>query len=194
MDEDDLPYCIETHCDVALPGADDEQIRRVVRAVLKAEGCAGAEISVALLGEAAVRELNSQYLHRPDETDVLAFDLADEDVSEADGRDADRRAPLLGQVVVNVDLARRRAAERRVDPAGELMLYVVHGCLHLLGHDDAEPARADAMHRREDELLEQLGYGRVFAEKAEPARNEGPLPPVAPDPADEGVRPNGTEP
>ncbi len=163
MEEDDLPYCIETHHQVSLPGADDGEIRRVVRTILQAESCPGAEISVALLDEASVRDLNVRYAGQSEDTDVLAFDLTGED----DG------ASLVGQVVVNVEMARRRSAERDIDPVAELMLYVTHGCLHLLGHDDAQPEQAAAMHQREDELLERLGYGRVYAELTDP-QGEGP--------------------
>ncbi len=171
MDEDDLPYCIETHCEAELPGAEPAQIRRVVQTVLQAEGCPAAEISVALLDGASVRQLNARYLNRPEETDVLAFDLTDEPV-EVDACAQDGSV-LQGQVVVNVELAGRRAAERGTDPTAELMLYVVHGCLHLLGRDDAEPEQAASMHRREDELLEELGYGRPYTAAQTPADEGG---------------------
>ena len=163
MEEDDLPYCIETHHQVSLPGADDGGIRHVVRTVLQAEGCPGAEISVALLDEASVRDLNVRYAGRPEDTDVLAFDLTGEEGG----------ASLVGQVVVNVEMARRRSAERDIDPVAELMLYVVHGCLHLLGYDDAQPEQAAVMHQREDELLERLGYGRIYAKPTD-FRGDGP--------------------
>jgi len=171
MDEDDLPYCIETHFQVGVPETDDVRVRRAVASVLRAEGCPSAEVSVALLDASAVSALNAQYLGRQVETDVLAFDLTDA-VRVSDDRRSERCPPLQGEVVVNVELARRLAAERGVDPEAELMLYVVHGCLHLLGYDDGEADEAARMHRREDELLVQMGYGKVYHAPGRQDRDE----------------------
>lgn len=172
MDEDDLPYCIETHFQVDVPETDDARVRRAVAAVLRAEGCPAAEISVALLDTSSVSELNAQYLDREGETDVLAFDLTDADQVSGDCCNG-QCTPLQGQVVVNVELARRLAAERGIEPAAELMLYIVHGCLHLLDYDDLEADQAARMHRREDELLEQMGYGKVYHAPTQSGR-DGP--------------------
>lgn len=166
MDEGDVPYCIETHISSPVPDVDDRAIRRAVATALQAEGCSAAEISVAVLGDVGIRQLNQRYLNRDEITDVLAFDLSDEvegptrTVHESGER---RVARLHGQIVVNVELARREASVRGLEPAAELMLYVVHGCLHLLGYDDQAAEQAEIMHAREDELLVELGYGRTYA-------------------------------
>jgi probable rRNA maturation factor len=60
-------------------------------------------------------------------------------------------------------IAQRQARLRGVRPEVELLLYVVHGVLHLLGYDDLRKAAAMRMHAKEDEMLGQMGYGTVYA-------------------------------
>jgi probable rRNA maturation factor len=184
MDEDNSPYRIEIYDEADVPEAEKSRIRSVVFSVLRTEDCPAAEISVALLHTPAVRDLNARYLGRDEETDVLAFDLTDgpEAMSSNDdeqpcttsqcNRSVGKVPGRVGQVVVNVDLACRQAAKRGITPTSELMLYVVHGCLHLMGYDDLEADEAKTMHRREDELLERLGYGRAYS-AAEDLRKNG---------------------
>ncbi len=156
MDEDDQPYCIDTDIQAHLPGVTEDRVRDLAVAVLRAENCPSAELSIAVVDGPTIRQLNQQYLQHDRQTDVLSFDLAEEASPETDA------TSVSGQIVVNTDQAARQADARSLDPAAELMLYIVHGCLHLLGYDDHDPAEAERMHRREDALLEQLGYGRVY--------------------------------
>ena len=86
-------------------------------------------------------------------TDVLTFPL-DLDV---------RGRPVAGEVVVCVSEARRRAKEHGVPLERELLLYALHGLLHLCGYDDRTDASFRAMHRTEDQILTRLGVGPVFA-------------------------------
>lgn len=120
-------------------------IRRTVAAALRAEG-KRAELSVALVGDREMAELNERYLHRTGPTDVLAFPY------EARGN------RVSGEVVVNAERAVAEAQGRAHSAEAELMLYVVHGLLHLLGYDDAEPARRRTMRQRQGELLAAAGY------------------------------------
>ncbi len=89
--------------------------------------------------------MHAEWLDDASPTDVLSFDLSDE-ISEA------------GEIVVSHTCARRTARARRVDPRRELALYIVHGILHLCGHDDhAQRARA-AMRAAERRVLATLGW------------------------------------
>ncbi|MEW5932762.1 MAG: rRNA maturation RNase YbeY [Bacillota bacterium] len=90
-------------------------------------------MSVALVSDERIRELNSRFLGRDRPTDVLAFPLGD----DAPG--------AWGEVVVSVDTARRQAGERNGDLQEELVLLAVHGVLHLLGRDDDSPAAWQSM-------------------------------------------------
>jgi len=69
---------------------------------------------------------------------------------------------LAGEVVVCVPEARRRAAREGTDVRRELLLYALHGMLHLCGFDDRTERGFARMHRTEDMILTQLGVGPVF--------------------------------
>jgi len=104
-----------------------------------------AEISVAVVSDDEIAELNRRFLGRDGTTDVLAFPYASEN-----GR-------LEGEIVINADEAVRRAEDVAHDSQDELMLYAVHGLLHLLGCDDAEPDDRRRMHQQALDVLARAG-------------------------------------
>lgn len=112
-----------------------------------------AELSVALVGDDRMADLHLRFLNIPGPTDVLTFPLDEDDAGNVS----------VGEVVVCVPEARRRSADEGTDPAREVLLYALHGMLHLCGHDDLTDDGYDAMHRAEDDLLTRLGVGPVFA-------------------------------
>lgn len=119
-------------------------LRRRAVAILKAAGQAHAELSIALVDDAEIGALNAQYRGKPRPTDVLSFSLVE-------GAFADRRGQLLGDVVISVDTAARQARERRRSLDDTVAKLLVHGVLHLLGHDheaDDEARRMLAEERR----------------------------------------------
>jgi probable rRNA maturation factor len=78
--------------------------------------------------------------------------------------DSDARGRVTaGEVVVCIPEARRQAKARRIPPRLEVLLYALHGMLHLIGYDDSTRRGYQAMHRIEDELMMQLGLRKVFA-------------------------------
>lgn len=120
------------------------RLRRRAAAILKATGQAEAELSISLVDDPSIRELNGRYRGKPRPTDVLSFSLVE-------GEFADRRGKLLGDVVISVDTAARQARERRRGLDDTVAKLLVHGVLHLLGHDheaDAEARRMLAEERR----------------------------------------------
>lgn len=122
-------------------------------AAARAAGVYRGELSIAVVGDDEMAQLHEQYKDVPGTTDVLTFDLRD-DLGD------DR---IEGEVIICLDEARRQAAERGHSVRHELLLYVVHGILHLLGEDDHDPADFARMHAREDQILSELGLGAVFA-------------------------------
>jgi probable rRNA maturation factor len=125
---------------------------------------ADAEMSVIFVDEQAISDLNERFLDGAGPTDVLAFPV-DDDVP-AGGRQPDGggRGPnspdggdepplVLGDVVVCPRVAARQAAEHACTLEDELGLLVVHGVLHLLDYDHAEPDETQRMRRRERDLL-----------------------------------------
>lgn len=122
------------------------------------------EMSLLFVDEATIAELNVRFLGGDGPTDVLSFPL-DEELPPA-GRQPDQggRGPgapsdagdpptLLGDVIVCPLVAGRQALEHGVPSDDEIALLVVHGVLHLLDYDHAEPEETAAMQRREQELL-----------------------------------------
>ncbi len=132
--------------------ADYARIKEAVRAVLHGEGYADAAVTVALVNDPHIHRLNRQFLQHDEPTDVLTFPYS-EPVA----------ARLEGEIVVSVDTAQREAAARGHDPAAELLLYVIHGCLHLCGEDDTTPAAARQMRHKERHYLLQLGLPDITA-------------------------------
>jgi probable rRNA maturation factor len=148
--EDEPPYDISVLREAEPPGLDEGELEQAIRCTLKRHGCRSATLSLALVDDARMAAIHERFLGRRGPTDVISFDLSDNE------------SRLEGEVVVSVDAARRQSRARGHSPAAELALYAVHGTLHLLGFDDATPGDARAMHDEEDRILTELGYGRVF--------------------------------
>jgi probable rRNA maturation factor len=144
----------------------------LAREVLVAEGVQGeAELSLLFVDEAAIAELNERFMEASGPTDVLAFPIDDPVVAGrwpdagTAGPDRDDPAPgdlplLLGDVVVCPAVAQRQAPSHAGSYDDELALLVVHGVLHVLGHDHAEPAETAVMQARERELLDRFHHRR----------------------------------
>lgn len=116
----------------------------VLQAAAREEGVTG-KLSLAVVDDEQMQELNDRFLAREDTTDVLSFAYAD----EAEDMEA--------EVVVNASEAIRQSASRGHSAHDELLLYVAHGFLHAVGYDDLEPGPAERMHDREQELLRSAG-------------------------------------
>jgi probable rRNA maturation factor len=124
----------------ALP-IDRRRVRRVVEAVLCDAEIADARISVAFVGDRTIAALHQRFLDDPEPTDVLSF------VLERSGNS------LEGEVVVSAETARARAAEYKSTPEDELVRYVIHGLLHLVGFDDATSRQRTVMRNKERAYL-----------------------------------------
>jgi len=124
---------------VAIPAA---HLARAARAALAAVGRAGGDVEVLVVGDDEIRRLNAAWRGVRRRTDVLAFPL------EVPGP-----SPLMGQIVISADTARRQARRLRVPLPLELDLLVTHGVLHLAGYDDRDPVEAELMHGRERQIL-----------------------------------------
>lgn len=120
----------------------------LARRVLAAEGTpAPASLSVVLADDETVRDLNRRYLGIDAPTDVLSFAFAGDDFPAAPG------PTQLGEVIISLPTARRQAARAGHSLADELAHLLVHGILHLLGHDHASAAGRRRMRAREEALL-----------------------------------------
>jgi probable rRNA maturation factor len=114
------------------------------------------EISLALVGDARMSALHEQFMGIAGPTDVLTFPL-----------DLDSRSRVIGgEVIICVPQAVRQARRRGIAVGHELLLYALHGLLHLSGFDDKTDPAFRKMHAMEDVILTRMGLGAVFA--AEP--------------------------
>lgn len=139
------------------------KIRQAVRAALDAVGADGCEISIALVDDARIQEINRQYLDHDRPTDVISFDLS-EGPDEGPVHNGSRVPGPSGEIIVSAERAVLVAAEHGGDSEAELLLYVVHGLLHLVDYDDRTTRDATRMHALEDRIMTSLGYGRTFSD------------------------------
>lgn len=126
---------------------------RYMQTILSNAGVDG-ELSIGIVDDGEMTRLHEQYKGIDGTTDVLTFELGDQAHAESGCVD--------GEIIVCFDEAKRQAESRGHDVRVELLLYAVHGLLHLIGYDDATEEEARRMHRREDELLNEAGFGSVF--------------------------------
>lgn len=150
-------------------GADDEEppstswLADRLRQAVRAAGIRVDQFTVIIIDDLHMTDLHGRFRGEACTTDVLTFDLSD---PGADGG-ADHGADAIdAEVYICLDEARRQAARRGHDVDRELLLYAIHGLMHLSGHDDHDPAACAAMHAAEDDLLESIGVGPVYGRSA----------------------------
>lgn len=128
------------------------RLKQAVRQVLQEAGIRQGEVSLAIVGDQRMQALNRQYLQHDWTTDVLSFVL-----------DSDpQRQSLDGQIIVNADYAAREAARLGWQRDDELLLYAIHGALHLTGMDDQTPEGRQAMRQAEARHLRTFGLEHRF--------------------------------
>ncbi len=139
--------------DEAFEGLVDAKfLESVAAAVMKAEQLPPAEVGVLVTGDETVRRLNREYAGEDASTDVLAFSM-----QEGEEFVSPDNVLRLGEVIISYPTALRQAKEAGRPVDEEIAHLLVHGALHLLGYDHAEPADEQRMRAREQELLAAIG-------------------------------------
>lgn len=133
----------------------DMQLRRLAELA----GVTQMQLSIAIVDDAQMSELHEQFMDITGTTDVLTFDLRD---------DPEDTSVIEGELILCVDEASRQAASRGHETRLELLLYGLHGLLHLMGYDDLDDDDYDRMHAREDKLLLKAGFDALFARDEKP--------------------------
>ena len=132
-----------------LPPLDRARLRRNAGRVLRALELRGAELSIRLVDDAEIAALNQRYRGRRGPTDVLSFSLVE-------GAHAARRGALLGDVVVSLETAQRQAVRGRRTLEHEVLRLLIHGALHLIGHDHVRASQARVMRAEERRVWREL--------------------------------------
>ncbi len=144
---------IQIHIDEQYrPAVDAAEVSRLVHAVLLAdEATDPASLSIVITGDKRLHELNRVYLGVDQPTDVLAF--------PSGAADPDTGVLYLGDVLISFPQAQRQAAEAGQDLNDEVRLLIVHGVLHLLGYDHADPQDRARMWETQGAILERFKAG-----------------------------------
>lgn len=116
-----------------------------------------AEVSVTLVDNARIREMNAKFREIDRETDVLSFPLGDEDGFEVD---PDTDAILLGDIVVSLEKARAQAEEYGHSFRREVAFLITHSLFHLLGYDHMTEDEEKEMFAKQEKVLQKLGITR----------------------------------
>ena len=126
-----------------------DRVTAIARSALVAEGVRDALISVTFLTRRRIAALNREHLGHRGATDVISFGF-----TRASKRDA-----VIGDVYICPDLARANAASRRIAVREELTRLIVHGVLHVLGHDhpEGDEREESPMWRRQEAIVRRLG-------------------------------------
>lgn len=140
---------------------DEQLLQRAIRNVFaESDYCLGA-VSVAVVDDPTIHQLNQEFLEHDYPTDVLSFVLED-------------RPPYLeGELIVSADTAIENAAQYQWDSGSELLLYVIHGALHLVGFLDKTAEDAREMRVAESRHLRKLGR-ELPPNEADPSPSELP--------------------
>jgi probable rRNA maturation factor len=129
--------------DVRRSGIDDRALRSATREILQALNRVDATVSLWIVNDEKMRELNRAHRKKDKPTDVLSFPLD--------------RERFLGDIVISADTAKRQAAEYDAPLQREVERLIIHGMLHLLGHDHLKPTERRRMRAEERRLAHVIG-------------------------------------
>jgi pyridoxine 5-phosphate synthase len=145
-----MPVLITVEPAAAVQPICEPYLRRNAQKLLGYCGCGEAELSILLVSDRRIAELNKSYRHKVGPTNVLSF-------AQAEGEDAGLAGNILGDIVISCETAAREAGEEKITAHQRLLLLLVHGLLHLLGYDhERSAAEAQRMFDKEKELINRL--------------------------------------
>jgi len=143
------------NCQTRLPVQTD-RLRKAVLLVLRGEHVPRAEVSIAVVDDPSIHELNRQHLDHDYPTDVLSFALSDP------------TEPLEAEIILSCDTAERSALDYGWSTSDEMCLYVIHGVLHVIGYEDESDDERHMMRSKETHYLNQLGVQRSETDRDGP--------------------------
>ena len=139
-----------------------QTILLAAKKILRHEKVKTVDLSIVFVLDSKIKSLNKKYLQENYPTDVLSFDFKSvpHDSCLA-GRNHEARVTgnesrINGEIIISADTALRNARTYQTSPGQEVLLYVIHGILHLLGYDDHSPDDIQEMRRKEADLMSFL--------------------------------------
>lgn len=120
-------------------GINEKFVGEIARRILKVLKKDNTELEIIFLSDTAIKPVNEKYKHSNCATDVLSFDLGS-----------------CGQILISSDMALRNSRVFNTPLEKELVLYVIHGILHLFGYDDEKSKARSGMLKVQDSILEML--------------------------------------
>jgi probable rRNA maturation factor len=130
--------------------------RRLMKAVLlelfQKERTAVGELNYILCTDAYLLDINRQFLQHDDYTDIITFDLSNEQDKPANP-DFKTDSPKIGEIYISIDRVIENAAELNIHQTEELRRVMIHGCLHLCGYKDKLNEEKALMRKKEDQYL-----------------------------------------
>lgn len=159
------PIEIQLAADDADEPPEPDSLTAWATAALATVDRADATLTIRVVGATEGRALNRDYRGRDAATNVLSFPFAE---VPPEAR-AELGGPYLGDLAICAAVVQREAAEQGKDPAAHWAHMVVHGVLHLAGHDHQHEAQAEAMEAQERAILDGLGFPDPYSADA-PAR------------------------
>ncbi len=151
MGTEQTDIVVHITCDYRVLDVDFAKLRELARLICRRFDLERAAINIAIVGDDAIKKVNADFLNTPRPTDVISFDLSDDP-------DGSKSYDLL----INAAEAAVQARQRGHSTEAELALYITHGLLHNLGFDDADEVSSRKMHKAEDEVLQQAGFGIIY--------------------------------
>ena len=127
------------------------KMKKFVAEVLKQEGVTQAEIDIVVVDNQEIHRVNQQFLQHDYPTDVVTFPLSDD------------LNPLEGEIVLSAEYAQGEAEKYNWPVESEMLLYAVHGALHLVGYDDLDPESKTVMRKMEQKYLRHFGMEPPYA-------------------------------
>jgi probable rRNA maturation factor len=144
--------------DVRASGVDGRALVATAKKLLAAVDECDSSLSLTVVDDAAIRELNRDHRGKDKPTDVLSFPMFEG--GEAPQAGVER---MLGDVVISVETARRQAAEYDATLQRELYRLLIHGLLHVMGHDHEEARERAEMETQERRLADAIGMPWPYA-------------------------------
>ncbi|MCB1155394.1 MAG: rRNA maturation RNase YbeY [Deltaproteobacteria bacterium] len=145
---------------------DVDALEKMAVAVLDDQGYADYELSVVLVDDKRMQQLNRDYMNHDEPTNVLSFSQQERSEGE-DGPEFEN--PMLGDVVISTETCARDAAAVGAPPVEEIAYILVHGIAHLIGYDHVGNRADDApeMERFEQEMFKRFGYLAINSQGAD---------------------------